>query len=79
MQRQAWSLIQTVEFIIAGFRKIGIACFHDDVAGSAGALASAGVFDGNLEVHRDIQNGFGLSVFVVGKLSGFEFHCFVEI
>jgi hypothetical protein len=56
MQRQTRRLIQAVELIvIGGIRfQIRIALFDDHVAGGAGAASSAGVFDMDAEVDRDV-------------------------
>jgi hypothetical protein len=56
MQRQARSLIQPVELIIIGriWTQIRIALLHNYVAGGTRAASSAGVFDMNAEVDRDI-------------------------
>ncbi len=56
MERQTRSLIQAVELVvIGGIRfQIVIALFDDHVAGGAGAASSAGVFDMDAEVNRNI-------------------------
>ena len=47
----------------------------DDVAGGAGAVASAGMFQVDAFAQEDVEQGLGLSVFVIGKLSVFELNC----
>ena len=49
------------------------------VAGGAGAASAAGVFELDAEVHRDVENRFGLAVLVVGKLSGLELDRLADI
>src|ERR1700722_18448010 len=49
------------------------------MAGGAGALPAASVFDLDSEVNGDVQNGLRLTVFVVGNLPGFELDRLVEI
>ena len=56
MQRQARGLIEPVELIVVGGigAQIRVTFFNNDVAGGAGAASSAGVFDVDAEVDRDV-------------------------
>ena len=79
MQCQTRCLVQSIQFIFIGRRKIVIAGFDDDVAGSAGAASSAGVLKLNAKVDGDVQQGLGLPMFIVGKLAGFKLDSLAEI
>lgn len=79
MQRQAWRHIETIQFVIIGGRKIVVPGFHDHVASRARTASAASVFDMNAEIHRDIENRFGFSMFVIRKLAVFEFHGLIQI
>jgi hypothetical protein len=75
VQREAGSLVQPVEFVVIGGvgSQVRVSLFDDHVASGAGAASSARVLDMHAEVDGDIQNGFGLAVFIIRKLSGLEF------
>ena len=66
-------LLHAVEFVILHFGKIVVAFLHHHVAGGAGAASSAGMFEVQAEVHRDIKQGFRLSMPFVRQLVFFKF------
>ena len=75
-QRETRGHVQAVGFLIGHFRKILHALVHDDVAGSAGAVAAAGMFQVNSEVEADVQDRSGQPVFLVGQLACLELYGF---
>ena len=79
MQGQAGSLIHPVQLIVIRLGKIGVAAFHNHVAGGAGAASSTGVFQLNSEIQRDVQNRLGLTVFVVREFPVFKLDRLAEI
>jgi hypothetical protein len=44
------------------------------VAGSTGAVSDTGVFQVDSVVKTDIQDRFGLAVFLIGQLARFKLH-----
>ena len=59
----------------AAFGKVFHTFFYDDVTGCAGAATAAGVFQVDMAVDGDIQNGFRLTVIIVRQFAGFKFNC----
>jgi len=73
-QGESGGHVEPVGFIVVHLGQIFHAVFHDDVAGGAGAVASAGVFELDAGVEADIEEGFGLAVLVVRQLAVLEFY-----
>ena len=66
------SLFHAVELVVIHLGKIIDALFHDDMAGGAGATASASVFEMKAEIHSDVEQRLGLAVILVRQLAGFK-------
>ena len=61
-----------IEFVLVGCAQVCCAVFNDDVAGGATAVAAAIVIEGEIEVHREIENRTGLAVAAVRDAADFE-------
>ena len=73
MQRQVGRGIQLVEFVIVGFRQVGVTRSDDHMAGSASATAATGMFQMDAEVHGDVQQRLGFPVILKRQLPVFKF------
>ncbi len=73
-QREPGGHVQAVGFLIGHLRKVLHALVNDHVAGGAGAVAAAGVFQVDSEVQADVQDRFGEPVFLIWQLARFELH-----
>ena len=74
-EREAGGHLEAVAFfVLIHLGKVLRAFRDDDVAGGAGAVSAAGMFEMYSEVQADIQNRLGLSVLVIGQFSRLEFN-----
>ena len=65
-------LFHAIEFIVIHLGKRVLAFFHHDMAGGAGTTASAGMFEVETEIHRNIQKRTGAAMSFVGQGRGIE-------
>jgi len=79
VQGQPGSHIETIEFIIFGFREVFVALFHNDVASRASAASSARMLKLYAIVKRHIQNGFRLAMIGIRQLAGFKLDGLIEV
>ena len=82
MQRQAGGLVQAVQLVLIGGRKIVVAGLDDELrrdSSGAGAASSAGVLKLDAEVDGDVQQGLRLPVLVVGELAGLKLDSLIEV
>ncbi len=76
LQREAGGHLEAIAFfVLVHFGKVFHALGDDHVAGGAGAVSAAGMFEMDSKVEADVENRFGLSVLVIGQLSRFELDC----
>jgi hypothetical protein len=67
MQRQPRGQVQAVGLVILDRREVRLALVNDDVAGGTGAVAAAGMLEGDAEIQRYVEDRSGFSVALVGK------------
>lgn len=80
MQRHPGGLFHSIQFIVVGLaqRVVG-AVLYDHVARGACAASAAAVLQLNSKIQRDIQNGFGLSMMLVGQFPGLKLDRTVDV
>jgi len=66
--------VEAVGFVVVHLGEILRAFFHPHVAGSAGAIAPAGVVEADAIVQRDIENGLLFAVVFIGQFAALEQH-----
>jgi len=73
MERQPWSHFQAVRFVVVHFGELIVAsALHNYVAGGAGIIPAAGMFQLNAVVQANIQQGFRFPVVGVWQFPLFE-------
>lgn len=65
MQSKPGSHVQTIEFVVFRFRKIGVTLDNDYVTSCASAASAAGMFQMDVVVQRHVQNGFSFPMVAV--------------
>ena len=75
-QREAGSHLEAIPFfVLVQLGKVFHPLGDDHVAGGAGAVSAAGMFEMHSKVQADVQKRFGLSVLVIGQFSRLELDC----
>jgi len=79
MRSQVCRHVDTVQFVILslGQTLVSVVLYHH-VAGRTSAVSTAGVLQVNAKIKRDVEQGFGLAVTLVGQFAALELHRLIE-
>ena len=75
MQLIIGRLLHAVQLIVFHLGKIGVSLFDHHMTGRTRTTSAARVLQMEAEIHRDIQQRFGLAMTFVGQFSGLKFEC----
>jgi len=72
-RRQSRRPVEQIFLLLRGLGQDFEALLHDHVAGCAGAIPAARVFEMDLVAEQDVENRAGPAVFLEGRVGGVEF------